>query len=131
MNPDDPAGPKTPIDARNAEYIGITACTSATTPCAPGTLGRFTARTPRLNNFDGTLTKSIRIAERLHMEFKMEAFNIFNHRQYGTRAISPFDAGSTITISANVFTSPAGRFLNPGFADGGARVIRYGLKFIF
>ena len=64
------------------------------------------------------------------MEFRMEAFNIFNHRQYGIQSVSPFDFGTT-SISANVFTSPAGRFLNPGFADGGARVIRYGLKFIF
>jgi len=60
----------------------------------------------------------------------MEAFNVFNHRQYGVQSISQFDSGTT-TISANVFTSPAGRFLSPGFADGGARVIRYQLKFIF
>ena len=30
-----------------------------------------------------------------------------------------------------VFTSLPGRFLQPGFADGGARVMRYGLKIIF
>jgi outer membrane receptor protein involved in Fe transport len=130
VNPDAATGPNTPIDPRNAEYIGILACTSTTTPCFPGNLGRFTTRTPRLNSFDGTLTKKINVTETIHMEFRMEAFNIFNHRQYGIQSVSPFDFGTT-TISANVFTSPAGRFLNPGFADGGARVIRYGLKFIF
>jgi outer membrane receptor protein involved in Fe transport len=130
VNPDDPAGPKTPIDPRNAEFIGILACT-APTPCAPGNLGRFTNRTPRINNFDGTLTKLINVNEKVHLEFRMEAFNIFNHRQYGVRSISPFDGSSTITFAANVFTSLPGRFLNPGYADGGARVMRYGLKIIF
>jgi hypothetical protein len=83
-----------------------------------------------LNNFDASLTKNFRVTERMRMEFRMEGYNIFNHRQYGIQAISPFDSGTT-TISANVFTSPAGRFLNPGFADGGARILRYQLKFVF
>ena len=130
VNPDAAAGPTTPIDPGSAEYIGIQACTSTTLPCAPGNLGRFTTRTPGLNNFDGTLTKKINVTERIYMQFRMEAFNIFNHRQYGIQSISPFDFGTT-TISSNVFTSPPGRFLNPGFADGGARVMRYGLKIIF
>jgi hypothetical protein len=34
-------------------------------------------------------------------------------------------------MSANVFTSPAGRFLNSNVLDGGGRVIRYQLKFLF
>ena len=130
VNPDDPAGATTPINPANAMYIGLPACTSTTVPCPGGTLGRFTTRTPRLNNFDASLTKRIALTERFHLEFRAEGFNIFNHRQYGIQSISPFDAGTT-TISANVFTSPAGRFLNPGFADGGARVLRYQLKIVF
>ena len=130
VNPDDPAGPNTPIDPANAMYIGLPACV-AITPCATGNLGRFTLRTPRINNFDGTLTKAIDIREHFRAEFRMEVYNIFNHRQYGNVSASAFDSSSSVAISANVFTSPAGRFLNPGFADGGARVIRYQLKFVF
>lgn len=130
VNPDDPAGPNTPIDPKNAMFIGIPACTSTTTPCAPGNLGRFTQRTPRINNFDATMSKDIHITERLHLTFRAEAFNLFNHRQYGVQAISPFDTGTT-TISAVVATSPNGRFLQPGYADGGARVMRYQLKLTF
>ena len=130
VNPDDPAGPTTPIDPRNAMFIGVPACTSVTTPCRTGTLGRNVARTPRINNLDLAVNKAVRFNERMHLELRMEAFNAFNHRQYGTFAASPFDNGSS-TISANVFTSPAGRFLNPGFADGGARTIRYQLKLVF
>jgi hypothetical protein len=43
---------------------------------------------------------------------------------------SAFASGST-TVSASVFGSPAGRFLNPSFADGGGRVVRFQLKFLF
>ena len=111
-------------------FIGVPACTSVTTPCRTGTLGRNVARTPRINNLDLAVNKAVRFNERMHLELRMEAFNAFNHRQYGTFAASPFDNGSS-TISANVFTSPAGRFLNPGFADGGARTIRYQLKLVF
>ncbi len=130
VNPDDPAGPNTPINPANAMYIGLPACLSTTTPCPTGNLGRFTLRTPRTNNFDASLTKAVALREKMRLEFRMEAFNVFNHRQYGLQSVSPFDNGST-TISANVYTSPAGRFLNPGFADGGARTIRYQLKFVF
>lgn len=130
INPDDPAGPNTPINPQNAEYIGLPACTSTTTPCAPGNLGRFTTRTPRINNLDADLQKQINVTERINFQFRAEFYNLFNHRQYGNESISPFDSGTT-TISANVFTSPAGRFLNPGFADGGARVIRLQLKLVF
>ncbi len=130
VNPDDPAGPNTPINPSAAMFVGLPACTSVTTPCRTGTLGRNTARTPRINNFDLAINKAVRFHERLQLELRMEAFNVLNHRQYGTFAASPFDGGSS-TISANVFTSPSGRFLNPGFADGGARTIRYQLKLVF
>ena len=132
INPD--AG-NAPIDPATAMYIALPACDS-TTPCATGNLGRNTARTPILNNLDANLTKIVNITERVRFELRGEFYNVFNHRQYGTQSISPFDSG-TVTIGANATSTPGGinpatsRFLNPGFADGGARVIRYQLKFIF
>ena len=81
-------------------------------------------------DFNLNLTKVINITERIHLDFRAEFYNLFNHRQYGIASLSPFDSGST-TIAANVTSSAAGRFLQPGFADGGARSIRYQLKFVF
>ena len=120
-----------PIAASSAEFIGIAACPSNVTPCRTGNLGRNIAyRTPIFNNFDSDLTKVINITERMHLDFRAEFYNLFNHRQYGLASVSPFDSGST-TIAANVTSSAQGRFLQPGFADGGARSIRYQLKFVF
>jgi hypothetical protein len=66
----------------------------------------------------------------MHFEARAEFYNVFNHRQYGIASVSPFDNGST-AIGANVANTQAGQFLAPGFANGGARVIRYQLKFVF
>ena len=127
INPDTSA----PINPANAMYIALPACTSTVTPCVTGNLGRNTARTPILNNFDADLTKIVNVTERMHFEFRAEFYNLFNHRQYGNVSASPFDANSTVTIGANVTSTVANRFLSPGYADGGARVLRYQLKFVF
>ena len=126
VNPDNG---NAPIAFANAQYIALGACTS-NLQCAGGNLGRFTARTPRQNNLDTSLTKIINATERVHLEFRAEFFNVLNHRQYGIPSVSPFDTG-TSTISANVTSSLAGRFLNAGYADGGSRSIRYQLKIVF
>lgn len=126
VNPDNG---NAPIDPATARYIVLPACT-ATVPCKTGNLGRFTARTPVENNINASILKRVNMTERLHLEFRAEFYNALNHRQYGIPSVSVFDSG-TSTIAANAGTSLAGRFLNPGYANGGARVIRYQLKFVF
>jgi hypothetical protein len=126
INPDNN---NAPIDPATATYI-VLPSNLGTTPAKTGNLGRFTARTPRQDNLDSSLTKKINITERFNLQFRAEFFNILNHRQYGIQSISAFDTGTT-TIANNAGTSPGGRFLNPGFADGGSRIIRYQLKFVF
>jgi hypothetical protein len=37
---------------------------------------------PGINNFDLTLQKNVRLAEARSLEFRMEAFNAFNHTQF-------------------------------------------------
>jgi outer membrane receptor protein involved in Fe transport len=121
-----------PIDPTTARYIGLPAFNAglANSRQRTGTLGRNTERTRGINNFDVNILKRIAVTEGTRLEFRAEFYNIFNHPQYGTGSVSPFSpAGSGPT--ATVFTSPAGRFLQPQFGDGGGRVIRYQLKFTF
>ena len=120
----DPESAMAPIAASDAMYIGLPAQTG-NAPARTGNLGRNTLRTPGVNNFDMILQKTTQITERFSLELKSEMFNIWNHSQYGSPSISPFSPGQQ-GISANVATSPAGRFLRPQFADGGGRVVRYG-----
>lgn len=118
-----PEASNAPISPSEAMFIGLPAHTG-TVPLRTGNLGRNTLRTPGINNFDVNLTKTTRITERLSLQLRAEIYNIVNHPQYGSPSISPFSPGQQ-GISANVATSPAGRFLKPQFADAGGRVMRY------
>jgi hypothetical protein len=113
------------INPLTAQYIGILAGTGRR-----GSLGRNTLRTPGTNNWNVNIIKRINLTETKKLEFRTEFYNIFNHPQYGQGSVSPFSPGNQ-GIAANVFTSAAGQFLQPQFADGGGRVIRYQLKFMF
>ncbi|MEP6568823.1 MAG: TonB-dependent receptor, partial [Acidobacteriota bacterium] len=112
------------IAASAAQYIGVLAGTGL------GNLGRNTLRTRGTNNWNMNILKRVKLGENTHIEFRTEFYNIFNHPQYGQGSVSPFSPGST-GVAASVITSTAGRFLRPEFADGGGRVIRYQIKFLF
>jgi hypothetical protein len=87
-----------------------------------GNLGRNRFRGPGINNWDMVLQKTIRISERLGLEFRTEAYNLFNRTQFnqpGNRTSDPGTFGQS--------TSEVRR------ADGtsGARQIQFGMKLTF
>jgi hypothetical protein len=65
-------------------------------PPAVGTLGdpsKVLIRGPGINNFDLSLAKGIPIRERVHMQFRVEMYNAFNHTQFSTlNATAQFNA---------------------------------------
>ncbi len=113
------------INPLNAQYIGILAGTGTR-----GTLGRGSLRTPGTNNWNMNILKRINIDETRKFELRAEFYNVWNHPQYGQGSVSPFSPGNQ-GIGASVFGTAAGQFLRPQFADGGGRVIRYQVKFLF
>jgi hypothetical protein len=113
------------IDPATAQYIGILAGSGTR-----GNLGRNTLRSRGTNNWNLNILKRVNVTENTRLEFRTEFYNIFNHPQYGTGSVSPF-SGTPGGISASVISSTAGRFLRPEFDEGGGRVIRYQLKFLF
>jgi hypothetical protein len=83
------------------------------------TVGRNTLRTRGTNNFDLNLSKSIPWGERRRLEVRWEALNAFNHAQF-------------VQVPAmSVNGTPAGRFLNRDFTDGGIRSMWAQIKLIF
>lgn len=115
------------IDPSTARYVGLLAGIGRT-----GGLGRNTERTPRVTVFDMNLTKRVKLGETTRIEFRTEAFNVFNHPTPLFASPSPFTPGSG-SIPASVFGSVAGRFLDPRAVgtDSGGRLIRYQLKLVF
>jgi hypothetical protein len=54
-----------------------------------GTASRRFLYGPGINNFDLALLKNLQITESRSMEFRVEAFNAFNHAQfYGSAAVN-------------------------------------------
>jgi len=65
---------------------------AAFTTEAPGQLGNVPRRFfygPGINNFDMTLTKMLKVSDSKSLEFRLEAFNVFNHAQfYGPASVN-------------------------------------------
>jgi len=84
-----------------------------------GNSGRNSLRNPNRTNFDMALFKHFAIKESTALEFRLEAFNVFNHSEW---------------------TGPSGNMTSSGVPDSGfleiagahlARVLQLGAKFIF
>jgi hypothetical protein len=119
-----------------------------------GDAGRNPARNPRIVNFDMALFKHFAITERYSFEFRAEAFNIFNHTEWGYISGGGGSAGnnSNSTTGGNNTatcygangsagdpncidptvnpTAPNFGFLRPGAAHN-PRILQLGAKFIF
>ncbi|HXG91499.1 MAG TPA: carboxypeptidase regulatory-like domain-containing protein [Blastocatellia bacterium] len=83
------------------------------------TLGRNTERSKAVNNFDMFFFKNFRFKEQMRLEYRLEAFNIFNHPQF------------TGVPGRSVAGTAAKQFFDFNLLNGGGRTMRMGLKFIF
>jgi hypothetical protein len=103
----------------------------AATPLAQGrqgTLGRNTLRGFGLQQVDFSIRRQFRIVEGLNLQFRAEAFNIFNTANFANPTgilTSPNFGRSTQTLS----TALGG--LNSQFQTGGPRSIQLALKIVF
>ena len=93
------------------------------TPGTFGNAGRNLARGPDVWQLDTALVKNIPITERLHLTFRAEAFNVFNHSQFGTPAASLSNLVSfgQITTEAN----------STGIGSGTPRELEFALRLEF
>jgi hypothetical protein len=91
-----------------------------------GNLGRNTLTGPAFVDFDLALDKMIRITETVRVEFRAEAFNIFNHPNFGLPVATLF---SGIDQNGNGIPNPAaGQILG---TVGTARELQFALKLRF
>jgi hypothetical protein len=93
-----------------------------------GNAGRNILRNPRRTNFDMAFFKHFAIKESVAFEFRAEAFNVFNHTEWGNIAGSAGSAGGGGGSNNNVSTSTG--FLQISSAHN-PRILQLGAKFIF
>jgi hypothetical protein len=91
-----------------------------------GDLGRDEVYGPGFWNVDFSLTKDTKLTERLTLQLRAEAFNIFNHPQF---ALPGYQFGSS--SFGQVTATPDVAQGNPGLGGGGPRVLQFAARFQF
>jgi hypothetical protein len=92
---------------------------------------RNTLLTPRTNNWDLTVVKSIKMTEKTTFQFQAQAFNVFNHSQFIPGKTNQVDSigltGVTgfVRVNSGAFNDPTEAFPN------NARTMQLAAKFIF
>jgi hypothetical protein len=100
-----------------------------------GTMGRNVFRDPGFRNWDFSVAKNWKFAERFQIQFRAEFFNILNHPNFanpfgGQNGFAFNDPSSPGTFGCGCKT-PDGAASNPVIGSGGNRATQFGLKFIF
>ncbi len=93
-----------------------------------GDTGRNSLRNPDFINFDMALFKHFAIKESTALEFRAEAFNVFNHAEWLPVA-GQAGAGANINGSGNNTMGSPSFLYSGGFHE--ARVMQFALKFLF
>ena len=90
-----------------------------------GSSGRNILRQPGINNWDVGFGKTFNFTERIGFQFRAEAFNIFNHTQYG------YDPFTSTGIASSVDNNPNDPQYGKVIAARPGRILQLGAKFIF
>ncbi|HEX4783405.1 MAG TPA: TonB-dependent receptor [Candidatus Sulfotelmatobacter sp.] len=90
-----------------------------------GDSGRNVLRNPRRTNFDMALFKHFPVHESMAFEFRAEAFNVFNHTEWGAIA---GDGGSAGGVGNNTINSNSTFYIG---SVHNARILQLALKFLF
>jgi outer membrane receptor protein involved in Fe transport len=90
-----------------------------------GDSGRNIIRGPGINNWDMGVGKDFKFTERVAFQFRAEAFNLFNHTQYG------YDPFTATNISAPVGNNPNNGDFGQVIAARPGRILQFGGKFVF
>jgi len=128
-----PGGDPTPASAFTVGYV-------ANTPNAKfiqggvGTkpnLGRNTVNSPYFNNWNMSLLKNTKVTERFSLQLRVDAFDVFNHRQYTFGALSVLGTNTNALSQSFANVTGGSAFLNPNQFNGGSRAVQLGLKLTY
>jgi len=103
-----------------------------------GNLGRNAMVQTPVSTFNANLQKNTRISERFNIQFRVEAFNLFNRKNFtyaGQTGVALTQRGTSnaADLATGITTSSFGQFLNViGYPlNGSARQLQVGLKLLF
>jgi hypothetical protein len=96
-------------------------------------LGRNSFETPGMNIWNMSVLKNTRLTERFSFQFRVDAMNVFNHRNYTLAQPSVFQSGVILGTVNNALSTTyanvtADQFLDATQFTGGARQMQLGVK---
>jgi hypothetical protein len=104
-------------NTRNGQPYFNTALFSENALGTPGNASRRYFHGPGMQNFDIALLKNLRLTEAKSVQFRLEAFNVFNHAQFfGPQA-----------VDGNISSGTFGQVVNAA----APRLVQAGVKFTF
>src|SRR5262249_39995029 len=118
-----------PINPNNPTQYIKTECFVAPPPLTYGNAGRNQYEGPRLHVFDLSLIKNTNIGEKVKLQFRAEAFNLFNWTNFAIP-----DRVSTQLFSFNSTTNAFSRVATAGALNSTSttsRQIQFALKLSF
>ena len=93
--------------------------------------GRDTISTPGINLWNMSLLKKVPLkGESRYLEFQVNAFNVFNHRNFSLVNLDVFQ-DNTNALSTSYANVSSPDFLNAKQFNGGKRTLQLGLKMVF
>jgi hypothetical protein len=93
-----------------------------------GNIGVFSYRGPRVFFGDASILKNFALMERAKLQFRMDAFNVFNHPVLGFN--NNQNGGTCIDCAGNGVITDIEHDATPGSATG-MRQLEFALKLIF
>ncbi len=93
-----------------------------------GNLGRNVVRALPAWQVDSALSRQFKLTEKVNLQFRAEAFNIFNHPNFGT--IQTFLGASNFGQATNMLNRQLGG-VNQLYQLGGPRSFQFALKLLF
>ena len=130
--------PGVPLELYGSQYPGGKAFNPAAFTLPPtgqqGDFGRNVLRAFGATQIDLAIQREFHLTERLHLQFRAEFFNIFNHPNFGppdNDLTSPLFGQSTQTLASSLGTGGANGGFNPLYQIGGPRSIQLALKLQF
>jgi hypothetical protein len=100
---------------------------------ARSTLGRNSFRSPGVNVWDMSIGKTTTITERFKVQFRADAIDVFNHRNFSIAQPSVFEpvVNNALSTTYTNVTAHGSGFLDAGQFSGGSRNLQLVLKLIF
>jgi hypothetical protein len=130
--------PGVPLEIFGSQYPGGKILNQAAfTDPAPGTQGNFGRNVLRGFNAvqaDVAFQRQFALTEQLHLRFRGEFFNLFNHANFGNPNNSltdPLFGHSTQTLASSLGSGGANGGFSPLYQIGGPRSIQLALKLAF